>query len=334
MLLVAFLACSSANETPKQPQQEPSQVELSQQERAQPTPVPPTEPEISEPSEVEAPRAARAPPGPVRTTAVSDAIAQLPVIARLDKIAPTTFVLRGRLSKRRARAMERLARSIIGDVATRFVGPVAPTSSASTAKAGRSAVDVCLFETDEDYAAFSAQTGDRDTMLGFYLPRQRLVVANLGRSVGNLRHELIHPLVGDDFAKRRAHLPAWFNEGLGSLYGSARVNPRGVRFLVNYRLRSVLSAKRAGQLPSLSEIAGSGRPQLYGPRSGTFYGTARYLLLYLDASGTLDEFYRELAVSNGTETEQRRLLEKHVDYTKFVAWLSKLRNGSLAPRPR
>ena len=262
-----------------------------------------------------------------RPAELSEAIDELPVIARIDDAAPTAFILRGRLTKKRSAAMERMAKNIIADVARRFVG-----NDAEGAK--DDPVDVCLFENDADYSAFSQITGDRDTMLGFHLPGQRLIVANLGRSVGNLRHELVHPLMGDAFASSGRALPAWFNEGLGSLYGSSRVRKDNVTFLVNYRLRDVRKAIRAGNLPTLQEISESGRAELYGNRSMTYYGTARYLLLYMAAEGTLGAFYRDLQSEEATADRQHELLEKYVDEKRFVRWTRRLKSGRRATKPR
>src|SRR5262245_61578293 len=76
-------------------------------------------------------------------------------------------------------------------------------------------VTLCLTGTTADYQAFTRAFADVPSDLGFYRPDLRVGVANLGRGAGNLRHELVHPLVGDDYPE----IPSWLNEGLGSLYG-------------------------------------------------------------------------------------------------------------------
>lgn len=283
---------------------------------------PPAESNTPEPT---VPRRAQV---PRRSAELRAAIAALPVVARLDDLAPTPFVLRGYLDDERAAAMERMARHVVADVARRFVNVRAAHGTELVP------VDVCLFEDDDTYRVFAEVAGDGDNMMGFYLPRERLIVANLGRSVGNLRHELVHPLVGDDFRSRDRTLPAWFNEGLGSLYGTSRVRRARVTFLVNYRLRHVRKALRAGRLPTLEDIARSSRGEIYGPRSMTYYGTARYVLLYLDAQGTLSDFYAALIALDATFERQLELLDKYVDYDRFVRWTRRLKKGRQAPRPR
>jgi len=259
-------------------------------------------------------------PAPRRSDALQQRIDALPVIARIDDLAPTPFVLRGNLDAKRGAKLEAIARAVVTDVAKRFVG--------GEPRDDLSPVDVCLFETDEEYERFGEVSGHGGTLMGYYLGYERLVVANLGRSVGNLRHELVHPLLGDHFDD----LPGWVNEGMGSLYGTAKLTDDGVVFLVNYRLRNVRKALARGELPTLDDMALSGRAELYGHDGMTYYGTARYLLLYLDSAGTLDEFYRELHAQAPTFKRQRELLDRYVDYDQFVRWTKRLRKGRRAAK--
>ena len=62
--------------------------------------------------------------------------------------------------------------------------------------------------------------GHRD---GVYLEFTHHATVRDNASVGNLRHELVHPLLGDDYPA----IPAWLNEGIASLYGSAKRGKRG-----------------------------------------------------------------------------------------------------------
>ncbi len=252
------------------------------------------------------------------------AIAALPEIVHIDD-GPTEIVVRGDLSPRRAKRMAQLARAVYGDVNRRFV--------ASEGDPERGPVVVCLFDSNRSYRDFvGAVFGDGDhSSMGFYSPSKRIVVANLARSVGNLRHELVHPLVGDDFPG----IPAWLNEGLGSLYGTAK-RTRGkaraggrqrasFRFLVNYRLRDLHAADRRGELPTLGDLAQSSHREVRGARAMTYYATARYVLLYLDRRGQLENLYREMKAEPLTAARQRAILDKYVDYDEFLAWARRLR---------
>jgi hypothetical protein len=162
--------------------------------------------------------------------------------------------------------------------------------------------------------------------MGFYDPEVRVVVVNLGLSVGNLRHEMVHALVSDDDPE----IPAWLNEGMGALYGNARQTADGFRFLVNYRLRHLRAARKAGTLPDLAALASSSPEDVYGARVLAFYAQARYLLLWLDQRGSLQTFLRELRAGPRDAARQRAILEKHVDYAAYLRWTDTLVIGTPA----
>jgi len=241
-------------------------------------------------------------------------VAALPELARIDDVGPTVVILRGSdLTKKRAARMERLARRVYLDLERRFID--------TTKKEERPAIDVCMFETTAAYTAFVRRAlgaGDWSTM-GFYLPSERLVMVNLGKSVGNLRHELAHPLLGDDYPD----IPSWLNEGIGSLYGTVRDRDDGIRFVVNYRLRHLRQARAADTVPTLEQVAASTRAEVYGPRAMVYYGLSRYLLLYMDRKGELSDFYGEMRDYNGADALAR--LQKRVDWTEFLKWVDGLK---------
>jgi len=237
----------------------------------------------------------------------------LPLIVRLDAAA-TPVVVRGQLSSSRAKLAQTEAARVIDDVSRRFLRRDAVTR--------RLPVDLCLFDTEPQYVAFVARVcanGGGCSPLGFYVPQQRLIVANLGRSVGNLRHELTHALIGDDFPK----IPAWFNEGIAALYGTVRRDGRGYRWVVNYRLRDVKAALAEGTLPTLPQLARATDHDVYGPRKMVYYGLARHLLLYLEQQGKLRDFYIGMRDSAITVDAQAALLAETVDEKVFLEWVKR-----------
>jgi len=247
---------------------------------------------------------------------------QEPVLARIEEKGQTRIILRGVIGKKRARRMERLARAVQWDVARRFL--------TGKDKSGQPPVDLCLFATNRSYRAFVAEVFGEDydsSDWGFYVPRRRLVVANIGASRGNLRHELTHALLDDDFPD----IPAWLNEGLASLYGSAVRTKKGFRFLVNYRLRHLRQALEAGLLPGLDELANSTRRDVYGLNSLAYYALSRYVLLYLEHRGKLDEFIKRLRRGPLTPVRQQKILKEYIDYDAFIEWTRKLK---LLPKAR
>jgi hypothetical protein len=238
-------------------------------------------------------------------------LAALPVLAEL-RTGATPVVVRGDLDPRQARDALREVRGVYDDVARRFVA----------AASGRPPVTLCLFATEAAYTRFVTRVfGPGMSPLGFYRADRRIAVANLARGVGNARHELVHPLLGDDFAA----IPPWLNEGIAALYGSARITGGRVDFRVNYRLRDLQAAMRRGRVPSLDELAGLRADGFYGPAVATHYALARYLLLYLHRRGELAALYRELRAAAGDVDRQRALVRARVDERAFAAWARRLR---------
>lgn len=239
-----------------------------------------------------------------------------PVLARIEEEGQTRIIMRGTIGKKRAKRMEQLARAVQRDVSRRFLD--------DKDKSGLPPVDLCLFASTRSYKAFVAEVFGEDydsSDWGFYVPRRRLVLANIGASRGNLRHELTHALLDDGFPD----IPAWLNEGLGSLYGSAVGTKKGFRFLVNYRLRHLRKALKAGLLPDLDELANSTRQDVYGLNSLAYYSVSRYVLLYLDHKGKLEEFVGKLRKGNLTPGRQLKILKEYIDYDAFIKWTKKLR---------
>lgn len=234
-----------------------------------------------------------------------------------------TVIVRGiGIGKRRGARLVAVARAVYGDVLDRFFAGKAARVSEP--------IEVLLFARTRHYRRFmrGALGQAPHTNNGMYLGWPKVALANMAWGVGNLRHEMVHGLIGDDFPRA----PAWLNEGIGSLYGTVTASRRGLRFAVNYRLRSLSRALRRGRLPTLGTLARSNRDDVYGPRSPVFYATARYLLLYLDRQGKLGELYRAIRSERLTAANQLRVLQRFVDYAEFVRWVRGLRYRRVARR--
>jgi hypothetical protein len=254
----------------------------------------------------------------VAAASFSSANASPPPIARLDAVGPTVLVLHGDLSAARRKVAVHWAGALIRDVGVRFTATAEPKRE----------VNVHLFEEVSEYAAFAnaITSGDSPSPLGFYLPGKRVVVVNFAAGARNMSHELTHALVGDDFPS----IPAWMNEGLGSLYGGAELTARGMTFKVNYRHRDVLQAIRTNTLPTLEQLAAVSDEELYGPRAMVWYGFARAVLLFLESRGELSAFYREARAGAPIAP----LLRRSMDDARFRKWAVTLRAGQQILPPR
>ena len=237
-------------------------------------------------------------------------VGELPVLARLERGRARVSV-RGPVARAKQRAMVRVADQVITDVARRFIAKGDPHAD----------IQLCLFPDDASYrTATTAFDGRSPSAWGFYRGDLRVALANLGASVGNLRHELVHPLIGDDFPR----IPAWLNEGIAALYGTAKWNGKRFEFLVNYRLADVKKAIKDNTLPTIAELAASTDADVRGPRAMTFYGMARYVLLFVEQQGKLSQLYADLRDAKDTAAHAK-ILAGYVDDAKFVAWAKKLR---------
>lgn len=127
------------------------------------------------------------------------------------------------------------------------------------------------------------------TYAGYYNRAERRVVANLETGQGTLAHELTHALAQFDFPK----MPEWFDEGLASLHEETEFTPDGLQLagIVNWRLKLVPEALRAGKLPPLDLLI---RTQSFrGEGEGLNYAVVRAFCLYLQDRGLLCHFYRK-----------------------------------------
>src|SRR5258706_2766340 len=135
-----------------------------------------------------------------------DAVPELGTVAH----GRANVIVRGELSKSAQRDALRITDEVVADVARRFTRP---------AKRADAAVTLCLLPTEQRFVAIARSFGEEPpSTWGFYRPDHRIAIINWGQSVGNLRHELVHPLIADDFPA----IPAWLDEGVAALYGTAK----------------------------------------------------------------------------------------------------------------
>lgn len=242
-------------------------------------------------------------------------------LKELDRIehGRTTIIIRGEgLRKKKRKRVIKLARAIYNDVAERFLTGSGPVD--------RPPVDLCLFKTQKTYDAFVLEVYGEEyadfSPRGFYMPSKRLIVANLSGGYGNLRHEILHPIMGDDFE----NMPYWMNEGMASLYGSSEYSKKKKRFVfgINYRLKHLKAAIKADALPSFEELANSTYSDVH-ERPHTYYAYGRYLLLYLDEQNQLEAFWAEMAAELPTPERQLEVINTYVEREAFLEWVDDLK---------
>lgn len=148
---------------------------------------------------------------------------------------------------------------------------------------------VWLFKDSQSYRGHASSFfGDSpSTPYGYYSSAHRALVMNIATGGGTLVHEIVHPFMEANFPA----CPAWFNEGMGSLYEQCGDHQGRIWGYTNWRLAGLQRAIREGSLPSFQQLLSTTDHQFYQQDPGTNYAQARYLLYYLQDRGLLVRFY-------------------------------------------
>ncbi|HUU11278.1 MAG TPA: hypothetical protein VM431_12185 [Phycisphaerae bacterium] len=136
-------------------------------------------------------------------------------------------------------------------------------------------LDIGLFKDKASYEKHApAIFGDTpDTPFGYYSDRHRALVMNIATGGGTLVHEIVHPFMAANFPA----CPAWFNEGMGSLYEQSSDRGGHIVGLTNWRLDGLQKAVRAGRVPPFKDLTSTTDDAFYHKDKGTHYAQARYL---------------------------------------------------------
>ena len=190
-------------------------------------------------------------------------------------------------------------------------------------------IDVWLFADDESYEDNSEELFGEEpgTPFGYYSESHNALVMNISTGGGTLVHEIVHPYVKANFPA----CPAWFNEGLGSLYEQCGERDDKIVGFTNWRLAGLQRAIKAGKLPSFTKLTGTSSFEFYNKDPGSNYAQARYLCYYLQQKGLLRTYYAKFhAAQKDDPTGLKTLKEvlKVEDLEKFQQkwekWVLKL----------
>jgi len=152
-------------------------------------------------------------------------------------------------------------------------------------------IDIWLFKNEASYRKYSLEIfGDYPTTpFGYFSHRHNALIMNVDTGGGTLVHEIVHPFIASNFPR----CPAWFNEGLASLYEQSCEHNGHIWGLTNWRLAGLQEIIRAGKLPSFKQLTGTTDSQFYSQNEGDNYAQARYLCYYLQQKGLLVKFYHQ-----------------------------------------
>jgi hypothetical protein len=158
-------------------------------------------------------------------------------------------------------------------------------------------IDIWLFRDRESYTNHARRMfADTPTSpFGYYSAQHHALIMNIGTGGGTLVHEIVHPFMAANFPG----CPAWFNEGLASLYEAAAEQDGHIRGLINWRLKGLEQAIRDGETIPFERLTALTSAGFYGDGDNynQHYAQARYLCYYLQEEGLLVKFYREFAAN-------------------------------------
>ena len=162
-------------------------------------------------------------------------------------------------------------------------------------------IDIWLFRDKDSYEqhARSLFNETPTTRFGYYSAEHRALVMNISTGTGTLVHEIVHPFMRVNFPS----CPAWFNEGLASLYEASTEKDGHIRGLINWRFKGLELAIKEHKTISFQRLTALSDAEFYGGAEGysEYYAQARYLCYYLQEQDLLKAYYHEFAANAKTD---------------------------------
>lgn len=152
-------------------------------------------------------------------------------------------------------------------------------------------IDIWLFKDKKSYEKHARELFDDEpsTPYGYFSDYHKALVMNISTGGGTLVHEIVHPFMHSNFPE----CPAWFDEGLASLYEQCGERDGHIHGYTNWRLAGLQEAIEEGGVPSFRKLTAMSDHAFYNLDKGTNYAQARYLCYYLQEEGLLVKFYRQ-----------------------------------------
>jgi hypothetical protein len=192
-------------------------------------------------------------------------------------------------------------------------------------------VNIWLFKDGASYTNNAKFLFDDSpsSRFGYYSAANHALIMNIGTGGGTLVHEIVHPFMRANFPA----CPAWFNEGLASLYEASSEKNGHIQGLINWRFKGLEKAIKEGKTISFQKLTAMDPGEFYGDGTSysQHYAQARYLCYYLQEKGLLVKFYHQFVAGaendpTGFATLKSVLSEKDMEafkrkWEKFVLGL-------------
>lgn len=169
-------------------------------------------------------------------------------------------------------------------------------------------LNIWLFKDETSYRKHAKEffNDEPDTPYGYYSSTDRALVMNISTGGGTLVHEIVHPFIEANFPD----CPAWFNEGMGSLFEQAGEENGHIVGYPNWRLAGLQRAIKQKKLPSFKTLLSTTDREFYDEDKGANYSQSRYLLYYLQQKGLLVQFYKDFHKNRKTDPTGYNALQK------------------------
>ena len=186
-------------------------------------------------------------------------------------------------------------------------------------------IDIWLFKDKASYERYARELfqDQPTTPFGYYSPVHHALVMNISTGGGTLVHEIVHPFMRANFPK----CPAWFNEGLASLYEACREKNGHIQGLINWRFKGLEKAIKEGTTISFRELTSMIEVEFYGGSHSAnysqYYAQARYLCYYLQEKRLLMNYYQQFVANADRDPSGYATLQRVLGETDMVAFKKK-----------
>ncbi len=179
-------------------------------------------------------------------------------------------------------------------------------------------LEIWLFKDDSSYRKHAKEffNDEPDTPYGYYSPSSRALVMNISTGGGTLVHEIVHPFMEANFPA----CPAWFNEGMGSLYEQSGEEDGHIYGYTNWRLTGLQRGLKNKIVPTFKKLTAMNDEEFYREDTGTNYSQSRYLCYYLQEKKLLIKFYKEFVANQKTDPTGYQTLQKVLGERDMIAF--------------
>ena len=168
-------------------------------------------------------------------------------------------------------------------------------------------LEIWLLKDEASYRKHAKEffNDEPDTPYGYYSPSKKALIMNIATGGGTLVHEIVHPFMEVNFPD----CPAWFNEGMGSLYEQSGTVDGHIYGYTNWRLEGLRTGLKKKVVPTFKVLTAMSDTEFYREATGTNYSQSRYLLYYLQEKELLVRFYKKFTANAKTDPTGYKTLQ-------------------------